>query len=703
MIVKTTCQMLIAACLVLWGCDTKTKNVDACGDGYLDPGEQCDQDELSVTNCQQLGYYEQVSPLGCREDCTFDLTSCNGRCGDQVMQLMFGEQCDGENLVLTTNFCRARGYYGGGGGCSAACMLDEALCLDNGRCGDGSWQEAHESCEGTELGGSSCETLGYPGGTLACGDTCRFDVAGCVGGQFCGNGTLDGPEQCDGDNLNGRSCGDIEGFAGGDLSCGPDCRFDTNRCHPETVCGDQVVYGTEQCDGDNLLGVTCAVLGLGSGVLTCGPDCRFNADGCSVQGFCGDQVVYGTEECDGANLNSQTCVTRGHGQASGALSCTAGCEFNESACVAKSTNADLSTLTVSAGTLTPAFDANTTSYTVTVLSSVTTLTVAATTANPYASLILAPTQPMTLSLGPNPATVTVTAEDGTQKPYAVTITHTATLDYESPNVGTLIYVPGGTFQRDETATNLSTVSSFRMSRHEITRAQWTAVTGWVDPSHSVYSSGTSNPVQAVNWYAAIAFCNKLSLAEGLTPVYAVSGVDFEALTYAQIPTVDNATWNAATPNWGTNGYRLPTEMEWMWAAMGADTGAPGVTNTTGYTKAFAGSTGSNLIGDYAVFGYDGGQAGATTQQRSNPAGSKLANELGFHDLSGNVWEWVWDWYAASYPTGTLTDTRGPVSGIHRVRRGGGWDSNSSTCTVVIRTSNYPSTQGYSIGFRVVRP
>jgi hypothetical protein len=56
---KTILLTLLATCLLVWGCDTKTKNVDSCGDGYLDPGEECDQEELSVTNCQQLGYYEQ--------------------------------------------------------------------------------------------------------------------------------------------------------------------------------------------------------------------------------------------------------------------------------------------------------------------------------------------------------------------------------------------------------------------------------------------------------------------------------------------------------------------------------------------------------------------------------------------------------------------------------------------------------------------
>lgn len=606
--VKAACTLLIAACCLPWGCDTKTKNVDACGDGYLDPGEECDQEELSFTNCQQLGYYEQLAPLGCRDDCTFDLTSCSGRCGDQVMQLMFGEQCDGDNLVLTTNFCRARGYYGGAHGCSDSCMLDEALCQGNGACGDGTFQAAHESCDGQELGDVTCEILGYPGGALACGDTCRFAVAGCVGGETCGDGLLDGPEQCDGANLNGRSCADLEGFAGGDLSCGPDCRFDTNRCHPETVCGDGVVYGAEQCDGDNLLGVTCAVLGLGSGVLACGSDCRFDADGCSVPGVCGDGLVLAGETCDGDNLEGQTC--QGLGFVKGTLACDANCRFDTAGC---------------------------------------------------------------------------------------------TMNVESPNLGTLVFVPAGTFQRDASAGSLSTVTSpFYMSRHEITRAQWVAVTGWADPSFETGSSGLDDPAQQVSWYYAIAFCNKLSLLEGLTPVYSVTGVDFATLENFEIPTMPDDLWNAATADWSADGYRLPTELEWMWAAMGADTGNPGAMNTTGWAKAFAGSTGANAIGDYAVFGYESSDAGRTTTQRTNPVGSKLANELGLHDLSGNVGEWVWDWYGA-YPAGTVTDYRGAASGFTRVIRGGNWNDDAAHCTVAFRYNSDPSYQ-FDIfsGFRVVR-
>jgi formylglycine-generating enzyme len=291
------------------------------------------------------------------------------------------------------------------------------------------------------------------------------------------------------------------------------------------------------------------------------------------------------------------------------------------------------------------------------------------------------------------------------------LTEGNSLDYLSSNIGTLKYVPAGTFQRDGTATNTSTVSAFRMSQYEITRAQFLAIMG-TDPSYKSCSSGTSDPVQSVNWYQAIAFCNKLSLAEGLTPVYSVkvsgSEVDWSTLAFASIPTGStNSDWDAATATWTANGYRLPTEMEWKWAAMGATSdrsyGYTGSgTNTTGYQKAFAGSTGNNAIGAYAVFGYYVTETGSTTTNRTNPIGSKLPNELGLYDMSGNVSEWNWDWYGA-YPVGALSDYRGGASGPNRILPGGNWSSYASYCTVATRGGNYPYNPGSVFGFRVARP
>lgn len=291
-------------------------------------------------------------------------------------------------------------------------------------------------------------------------------------------------------------------------------------------------------------------------------------------------------------------------------------------------------------------------------------------------------------------------------------------DIISSNIDLLKVVPAGSFQRDSTSTNISVITTaFRMSEHEITRDQFLAIMG-DDLSDPDYSSipGTSDPVQKANWYHAIAFCNKLSITEGLTQVYSVtvSGtpVDFSTLVFDSIPVGIGSIaddWDEATANWSANGYRLPTEMEWMWAAMGATSGS-GYTEPmylTGYGKFFSGSNstladgsgGTNVIGDYAWYSDN-------SDSKTHPAGTKLANELGLYDMSGNVWEWNWDWYDV-YPTGTIYSNtaagRGAASGTTRVRRGGSWNFIAPYCTMAIRLSTYPYYEFSDIGFRVVLP
>jgi len=265
---------------------------------------------------------------------------------------------------------------------------------------------------------------------------------------------------------------------------------------------------------------------------------------------------------------------------------------------------------------------------------------------------------------------------------------------QSPNIGGLIVVPSGSFQRDSINSNISSVSAFYMSKYEITRAQFTAIAELPDPSDdSIAASQNNSPAQNITWYHALVFCNRLSMKEGLTPVYAIAG-NTDPLKWGTVPVTDNVVWNQATANWNANGYRLPTEAEWLWAAMGADTASPRQVNTTGINKLFAGDAAGQTLSAYGW--YSGNSEGT-----AHLVGMKHANELGFYDLTGNVWEWCWDLYGR-LPSGEIRDYRGSVVGTDRVLHGGSWRNETDRINLAFRLNHYPSYKYPNIGFRVVR-
>jgi formylglycine-generating enzyme required for sulfatase activity len=210
------------------------------------------------------------------------------------------------------------------------------------------------------------------------------------------------------------------------------------------------------------------------------------------------------------------------------------------------------------------------------------------------------------------------------------------------------------------------------------------------------------PVEWVSWYDAIAFCNKLSLKDGRTPVYSVAGfIDWAALAYASIPRTGYGSppWNAMTMDPTADGYRLPTEMQWMWAAMGATKGGTDVA-AKGYKKDFAGDANMDTTGQSAVsYAWHIGNANNKTHE----VGKKLPNELGIYDMSGNVREYCWDWYDDSYGTGLLTDYTGPELVGARVVRGGSHNLNAQYCAVGSRLYSGANGRVRGQGFRIVCP
>jgi cysteine-rich repeat protein len=285
-----------------------------CGNGLVDPGEDCDG--MTDQTCEGFGYVG--GPLTCNPNCTFDLSICSS-CGDGVIQLALGEECDfdGQGDPLVTATCKSLGFLmsGANPGCSASCKHDVRIC----RCGNGQ-VDNDEPCDAADLDGKTCITEGFGSGTLVCTPDCNLDLSGC---SMCGNGMIDMGETCDGMNLDGKTCV-TEGFGGGNLGCSANCQLDTSACDP---CGNGAINLGESCDGANLGGQSCLSLGFGSGQLACSSTCSLDTSNCNP---CGNQVLEMGEMCDGGNLNGQTCITQGFG--SGQLACSAMCSFDTSGC-----------------------------------------------------------------------------------------------------------------------------------------------------------------------------------------------------------------------------------------------------------------------------------------------------------------------------------------------------------------------------------
>jgi formylglycine-generating enzyme required for sulfatase activity len=238
-----------------------------------------------------------MGAAGCTAGCLLDLSGCEAPvgCGNGVVEPGLGEQCDGMLLGGYTCALLRPGVYGGGVlTCRGNCTLEESGCTAVNPCGNGVREAAlGEACDGAELGGATCVSLGLPGGTLACGADCRYDLGECEAPATCGDGEIDLGELCDGANLGSQTCA-TAGYHGGTLGCTAQCRLNLSGC---TNCGNGVKDAGEVCDGAAVGTATCVSQGYYGGTLGCNVTCSaLVTTGCS--GRCGDGTVNGTEVCD---------------------------------------------------------------------------------------------------------------------------------------------------------------------------------------------------------------------------------------------------------------------------------------------------------------------------------------------------------------------------------------------------------------------
>ena len=254
-----------------------------------------------------------------------------------------------------------------------------------------------------------------------------------------------------------------------------------------------------------------------------------------------------------------------------------------------------------------------------------------------------------------------------------------------PGEITLKFVPKGVVSIN--GYDFTTTYDYYMSETEITQVLWNDVMGCGSGDNPSHFSGNYLPVESVSWYHAVYFCNKLSGMMGFPKVYSIGGTKDES-QWGDIPTSNNSTWNAVVCDWTANGVRLPTEVEWMHAAKEG--------RNSSYTY-----SGSDNADD--VSWYENNSYGETHAVKG-----KNANYLGLYDMTGNVYEWCWDWNG-DLPNGG-TDYRGasmPSQYPKRVIKGGCYGSYApSELNLSVRDQESPHVTDYNyyyMGFRIVIP
>ena len=252
-----------------------------------------------------------------------------------------------------------------------------------------------------------------------------------------------------------------------------------------------------------------------------------------------------------------------------------------------------------------------------------------------------------------------------------------------------IFQMGSTSVENEKPIHQVTLSKFNLCKHEVTVGEFKRFTtdtgytteaekgegsyvwtsdGWdkkieVNWKNPYFSQNDNCPVACISWNDAIEYCNWLSNKEGLSLCYKGKGdslvCDFQA-----------------------NGYRLPTEAEWEYAAKGGK-----------YSKHYKYS-GSNTLNDVAWFWDNSGE-------KSHEVMTKLPNELGIFDMSGNIWEWCWD-RNDLYSAKPQKNPIGSIDGVCRILRGGAWYFGAEGCRLTGRGMNYINYRNYGYGFRLCK-
>jgi cysteine-rich repeat protein len=340
-----------------------------CGDGIIQPGEECDSQNFGDIECSDIDSFIG-GVLQCGSDCLFYTelcqADCPGECGDDELNGE-GEQCDGPDLGPVSSSCSDYPGADFGSG-TITCNTDCTINLNNcrpGTCGDSILNSGEECDDGNKNDGDGCsavctaescgnniidkgeqcesgvpysldcESLGFSGGGITC-TNCKWNTSQCIDGSgTCGNNMVDSPgEVCDGSDLSGLECSDFTGYNSGSLSCNPDCSLNFSNCK-YSRCRNGIIDPGESCEPDIALSLDCSDFGYFGGDVYCDPfTCQISTEYCDcVEGFCGDGTINsGQETCDGDDWGQIERCSQIGDFTGGSLSCGDDCSFDTTGC-----------------------------------------------------------------------------------------------------------------------------------------------------------------------------------------------------------------------------------------------------------------------------------------------------------------------------------------------------------------------------------
>ena len=240
--------------------------------------------------------------------------------------------------------------------------------------------------------------------------------------------------------------------------------------------------------------------------------------------------------------------------------------------------------------------------------------------------------------------------------------------------------------------NVQLTRDFYMGKHPVTQELWDSI----KEKNLSQFKGPKLPVERVNWFDCIVFCNELSEKEGLEPVYTIPTKIFELMKRRSKFVALYALSKSITQNLDANGYRLPTEVEWECAAQGLPS------NSKEMRSSYSGGNNPEEV-SWNI---------SNSENKTQPVGQKEPNAFGLYDMSGNVWEWCWDRYDIRLPEDIVpkhviteeveVNPIGTSNSYERIRRGGSYQLLASSSIIVNRYFIDPDYRDNDMGFRLVR-